>query len=74
MELLFNGVGNEKCVMNKPKTVFDWKGEPSIWMTDKKLKQITAGHILGKNARERIAMTEKKEFLIYSRAKLKNDS
>jgi len=60
--------------MNKPKTVFDWKGEPSIWMTDKKLKQITAGYILGKNARERIAMTEKKEFLIYSRAKLKNDS
>jgi hypothetical protein len=60
--------------MNKPKTVFDWKGEPSIWMTDKKLKQITAGHILGKNARERIAMTENKEFLIYSRAKLKNDS
>jgi|GEM_PF-2936653 len=60
--------------MNKPKTAFDWKGEPSIWTTDKKLKQITAGHILGKNARERIAMTEKKEFLIYSRAKLKNDS
>ena len=60
--------------MNKPKTVFDWKGEPSIWMTDKKLKQITAGHILGKNARERIALTEKKEFTIYSRAKLKNDS
>ena len=60
--------------MSKPKTAFDWKGEPSIWTTDKKLKQITAGHILGKNARERIAMTEKKEFLIYSRAKLKNDS
>lgn len=60
--------------MSKIKTAFDWKGEPSIWTTDKKLKQITAGYILGKNARERIAMTEKKEFLIYSRAKLKNDS
>jgi hypothetical protein len=60
--------------MNKPKNAFDWKGEPSIWTTDKKLKQITAGHILGKNARERIALTEKKEFFIYSRAKSKNDS
>ena len=56
--------------MNKIKTAFDWKGEPSIWTTDKKLKQITAGHILGKNARERIALTETKEFTIYSRAKL----
>jgi len=74
MELLSTWLGNEECVMNKPKTVFDWKGEPSIWMTDKKLKQITAGHILGKNARERIALTEKKEFFIYSKAKLKNDS
>lgn len=60
--------------MNKPKTVFDWKGEPSVWLKDKKLKQILACQIFGKNARERIAMTEKKEFLIYSRAKLKNDS
>jgi hypothetical protein len=60
--------------MNKTKNDFDWRGQPSIWTTDKKLKQITAGHILGKNARERIAMTEKKEFTIYSRAKLKNDS
>jgi hypothetical protein len=60
--------------MNKPKTAFDWKGEPSVWTTDKKLKQITAGHIFGKNARERNALTEKKEFFIYSRAKLKNDS
>jgi hypothetical protein len=52
------------------KNVFDWKGEPSIWMRDKELKQIAAGQVLGKNARERIALTEKKEFTIYSRAKL----
>lgn len=56
--------------MNKTKNAFDWKGEPSIWTTDKKLKQITAGHILGKNARERIALTEKKDFFIYSKAKI----
>ena len=60
--------------MKKTKNDFDWQGQPSIWMTDKKLKQILAGQIFEKNARERIAMTEKKEFLIYSRAKLKNDS
>ena len=56
--------------MNKAKNVFDWKGESSVWTTDKKLKQISVGHLLGKNARERIALTENKEFLIYSRAKL----
>jgi hypothetical protein len=52
------------------KNAFNWQGEPSIWLKDKKLKQIANGHILGKNARERIALTEKKEFTIYSRAKL----
>ena len=56
--------------MDKSKNVFDWRGEPSIWTTDKKLKQVAAGQALGKNARERIALTEKKEFTIYSRAKL----
>ena len=56
--------------MTQPKNVFDWRGQPSIWTTDKKLKQITAGHILGKNARERIALTEKRDFFIYSKAKL----
>ena len=52
------------------KNVFDWKGEPSIWMRDKELEQVAAGQALGKNARERIALTEKKDFFIYSRAKL----
>ena len=52
------------------KNVFDWRGEPSIWMRDKELKQVAAGQALSKNARERIALTEKKDFFIYSRAKL----
>jgi hypothetical protein len=52
------------------KNVFDWRGEPSIWMRDKELKQVAAGQSLGKNARERIALTEKKDFFIYSRAKI----
>jgi hypothetical protein len=57
--------------MNKPKNVFDWKdGTPSIWTRDKELKQFAAGQAFGKNARERIALTEKKDFYIYSKAKL----
>jgi hypothetical protein len=57
--------------MNKPKNVFDWKdGTPSIWTRDKELKQFAAGQAFGKNARERIALTEKKDFFIYSKAKL----
>ena len=56
--------------MSEKKNVFNWRGEPSIWVRDKELKQVAAGQALGKNARERIALTEKKEFTIYSRAKL----
>ena len=52
------------------KSVFDWRGESSIWTRDKELKQVAAGQALGKNARERIALTEKKDFFIYSRAKI----
>jgi len=55
--------------MSKEKSVFDWKGEPSIWLKDKQLKQIAIGQILGKNAREREALIENKRFTIYSRAK-----
>jgi hypothetical protein len=57
--------------MNKPKNVFDWKdGTPSIWTRDKELRQFAAGQAFGKNARERIAFTEKRDFFIYSKAKL----
>jgi len=57
--------------MNKPKNVFDWKdGTPSIWTRDKELRQFAAGQAFGKNARERIALTEKRDFYIYSKAKL----
>ena len=56
--------------MNKAKNVFDWKGESSIWTRDKELRQFAAGQAFGKNARERIALTEKKDFYIYSKAKL----
>jgi hypothetical protein len=53
------------------KNAFDWQGEPSVWLKDKKLKQVALGQILGKNARERISLTEKKQVFVYSTAKLK---
>jgi hypothetical protein len=52
------------------KNVFDWRGEPSIWTRDKELRQFAAGQAFGKNARERIAITEKRDFFIYSKAKI----
>ena len=55
--------------MTKEKSVFDWRGQPSIWTRDKELKQVAAGQAFGKNARERIAFTEKRDFFIYSKAK-----
>ena len=56
--------------MNKTKNDFDWRGQPSIWTRDKELRQFAAGQAFGKNARERIALTEKRDFYIYSKAKL----
>lgn len=60
--------------MSKVKSAFDWKGEPSIYSTDKKLRQSAIGKINSISAKERINLIEKKEFTIYSKAKLKNDS
>jgi len=53
----------------KTKNAFEWRNEPSIWTRDKELRQVAAGHVLGKASRERISLTEKKEFHIYSKAK-----
>jgi hypothetical protein len=57
--------------MLKFKNAFDWQGESSIWTKDPKLKQVALGQILGKNARERISLTEKKQVVVYSVAKVK---
>jgi hypothetical protein len=53
------------------KNAFDWQGEPSVWLKDKKLKQVAAGHILGLNSREKNKLTEMKQVNVYSNAKLK---
>jgi hypothetical protein len=55
----------------KAKNAFDWQGQSSIWTKDPKLKQVALGQILGKNARERISLTEKKQVFVYSVAKVK---
>jgi hypothetical protein len=55
----------------KEKNAFHWQGQSSIWTKDPKLKQVAAGHVLGLNSRERIKLTEKKQVIIYSMAKLK---
>jgi hypothetical protein len=53
----------------KTKNAFEWRNEPSIWTRDKELRQVAAGHVLGKASRERISLTEKKQVNIYSRAR-----
>ena len=55
----------------KAKNAFDWQGQSSIWTKDPKLKQVALGQIFGKNARERISLTEKKQVFVYSVAKVK---
>jgi len=55
------------------KTAFDWRGEPSIYSTDKKLKQSVIGKINSLSTKERGNLTKKKEFTIYSKARLKNE-
>ena len=54
----------------KEKTVFDWRGEPSIWTRDKELRNILQGQNWGRKAQSKANPNEKREFTIYSRAKL----
>ena len=56
--------------MNKAKNVFDWKGESSIWTRDKELRNILAGHNWGRKTQAKINPNERREFTIYSKAKL----
>ena len=52
------------------KNVFDWKG-PSVYMLDKKMKQMASGARAGQIASQRAAdkLNEKKQVLIYSKGK-----
>jgi hypothetical protein len=52
------------------KNVFDWQG-PSVYMLDKKMKQMANGAKAGQIASQRAAdkLNEKKQVLIYSKGK-----
>lgn len=51
-------------------TVFDWKG-PSLYLLDKKMKQMASGVRAGQLARQREIdkLNEQKQVLIYSKGK-----
>jgi len=55
----------------KQKTAFDWQGEPSIFTTDKELRNHVIGVKSTQIAREKSAenLLKKKTFAIYSLAK-----
>jgi hypothetical protein len=55
---------------------FDYKGQPSIWTTDSKLKMITVAKMNGENRREQMrkieqSLNERKQCLNYSKANAK---
>jgi hypothetical protein len=52
------------------KNAFDWRG-PSVYMLDKKMKQMANGAKAGQIASQRAAdkLNEKKQVLIYSKGK-----
>jgi hypothetical protein len=56
--------------MKKEKNVFDWKGEPSIWTRDKELRHILQGQNWGRQSQAKINPNERREFYIYSKAKI----
>lgn len=51
-------------------TVFDWQG-PSMYLLDKKMKQVASGVKAGQLARQREVdkINEKRQVLIYSKGK-----
>lgn len=51
-------------------TAFDWQG-PSVFMLDKKMKQVAIGVRAGQLASQRAAdkINEKKQVLVYSKGK-----
>jgi len=71
LELLFVGLGNARCSVNKPKNVFDWNdGTPSIWTRDKEMRQIAQGRAWGHAAQAKIGLESKQQVNVYPRAKL----
>ena len=57
-------------MQNKIKNAFDWEG-PSVYLLDKKMKQVASGVRAGQLARQREVdkLNEQKQVLIYSKGK-----
>jgi hypothetical protein len=49
-------------------TAFDYKGQPSIWTTDKKLKRFKQGEDHAKKLQEKQDINYKNQVFIYSKA------
>jgi hypothetical protein len=62
-------------MQNKIKNAFDWQG-PSVYLLDKKMKQMASGARAGQIASQRAAdkINEKKQVLIYSKGKESADN
>ena len=56
--------------MTKEKSVFDWRGQPSIWTRDKELKKLLVARIWGQAGRAKIQLDSKQQVNIYSKAKI----
>lgn len=59
----------------KAKNAFDWRGEPSIYTTDKQLRSHVIGVKSTQTARDKLVenLAKKKSITIYSLAKLERD-
>jgi hypothetical protein len=57
-------------MQNKIKNAFDWEG-PSVYLLDKKMKQMASGARAGQISSQRAAdkINEKRQVLVYSKGK-----
>jgi len=49
-------------------SAFDYKGQPSIWLTDTKLKRFKQGEEYAKKKQDKRDINDKEQVFIYSKA------
>lgn len=49
-------------------SAFDYKGQPSIWLTDTKLKRFKQGEEFAKKRQDKRDINDKEQVFIYSKA------
>jgi hypothetical protein len=50
------------------KTAFDYKGQSSVWLTDKKMKRFKQGEEFAKKRQDKGDINDKNQVFIYSKA------